>query len=232
MLQIISNGWNTQGILQDDPTSKDVERSMLSELPWDPFVNGIIQTFHDSINLYLMLEFVPCGTLRSLIQKRAPFDPATALFYFANIVCALQYLEVYGIIHRDIKPENLLVGAEGYLCLADFGSAAKVFEKGGWIAHGTTAYMAPEVVASAGQSERIWSGIDWWSSGCVLYEMITRKMVSSFLVVGNKQILNLMRSYSVDIRRKPPLKNCCLVIMTGHPRSELEKKSDPSSPAC
>ncbi|KAF8234854.1 kinase-like protein [Tricholoma matsutake] len=162
---------------RDDPTSKDVERSMLSELPWDPFVNGIIQTFHDSINLYLMLEFVPCGTLRSLIQKRAPFDPATALFYFANIVCALQYLEVYGIIHRDIKPENLLVGAEGYLCLADFGSAAKVFEKGGWIAHGTTAYMAPEVVASAGQSERIWSGIDWWSSGCVLYEMITRKML-------------------------------------------------------
>jgi len=155
-----------------------VERSLLSELPWNPFVNGIIQTFYDTRNLYLMLELIPCGTLRSLIQKRAPFDPATAVFYFANIVCALCFLEQHGIIHRDIKPDNILVDADGYLCLADFGTAAKEFEETMWLMMGTVAYMAPESVASVGQSERTRSGIDWWSSGCVLYEMITKKMAS------------------------------------------------------
>jgi serine/threonine protein kinase len=153
-----------------------VERSVLAELPWDPFVNGIVQTFHDARNLYLRLEHVPCGTLRSLIQKRAPFDPATLTFYFANIVCALHFLEIYGIAHRDIKPDNILVGADGYLCLADFGSAARSSAQGGWLMIGTAAYMAPEVIASVGQSQLTWSGIDWWSSGCVLYEMITKKM--------------------------------------------------------
>lgn len=158
------------------PTEKDVERSVLTALPWNPFVNGIVQTFYDTRNLYLMLELVPCGTLRSLIQKHAPLDSAALTFYFANIVCGLDFLEIYGIAHRDIKPENILVGADGYLSLADFGSAARSSEQSGWLMVGTTAYMAPEVIVSVGQSERTWAGIDWWSSGCVLYEMITKKM--------------------------------------------------------
>ena len=142
-------------------------------------MNGIVQTFYDARNLYLMLELVPCGTLRSLMQKRAPFDPAALTFYFANIICGLHFLEIYDIAHRDIKPENILVGADGYLSLADFGSAARFSDQSGWLMVGTAAYMAPEVIAPVGQSERTWTGIDWWSSGCVLYEMITKKMACS-----------------------------------------------------
>jgi serine/threonine protein kinase len=211
---------------------KDVERSILSELPWDPYVNGMVQTFHDTRNLYLMLEFVPCGTLRSIIQKRAPLDLATATFYFANIVCALHYLELYGIMHRDIKPDNILVGADGYLCLADFGTAAKLTEESGWQLNGTAAYMAPEVIASVGQSQRIWSGVDWWSSGCVLHEMITKKMASPpFRSPGIFTNIEFYRHF-LDVQRKPPLIKWCLAIMIGLPWSELGKTSNPSSPAC
>jgi serine/threonine protein kinase len=147
------------------------------DLPWNPFVNGVLQAFHDARNLYLMLELIPCGTLRSLLQKRAPFNPATTAFYFANIVCGLSFLEFHGIIHRDIKPENILLGPDGYLCLADFGSAAREETEDDWLMVGTPTYMAPESFTPQGQSERLYSGIDWWSAGCVLYEMITRKMV-------------------------------------------------------
>lgn len=169
---------------------KDVERSILCTLPWDPFVNGMVQTFYDSRNLYLMLEFIPSGTLRSLIQKRAPFDPAAVAFYFANIVCALDFLEMCGVVHRDIKPDNILVGADGYLCLADFGSAARPTDRSGWQMNGTAAYMAPETVAPTGQSECIWSGVDWWSSGCILYEMITKKMVS-FQLIDSRILIHI-----------------------------------------
>jgi serine/threonine protein kinase len=163
-----------------------VERSTLCELPWNPFVNGIIQTFHDARNFYLMLELVPCGTLRSLIQKRAPLDPAAITFYFANIVCGLEFLEQYAIVHRDIKPDNILVGADGYLCLADFGTAEKAYQEDleSWLMNGTASYMAPEVISPVGQTQRTWSGVDWWASGCVLYEMITRKMASPPLRIG------------------------------------------------
>lgn len=124
-----------------------------------------------------MLEHIPCGTLRSLIQKRAPFDPVTTAFYFSNIVCALAFLQKYDVIHRDLKPENVLVGADGYLCLADFGSAANEFDEDDWIMIGTPTYMAPEIFSGAEQSRRTYGAVDWWSAGCILFEMATRKMV-------------------------------------------------------
>lgn len=152
-------------------------------------MNGIIQTFHDSRNLYLMLELIPCGTLHSLIQKRAPFGPAATAFYFANIVCGLNFLENHDIIHRDIKPDNILVGPDGYLCLADFGSAARGSEENDWLMVGTPTYMAPESFSPQGQSQRVYTGVDWWSSGCVLYEMITRKMVRLLFLSSEKTTL-------------------------------------------
>ncbi|KAF8077792.1 kinase-like domain-containing protein, partial [Lyophyllum atratum] len=155
---------------------KNIERSILAELPWNQFVAGIIQTFKDPESLYMMLELIPCGTLRSLIQKRAPLDPSANAFYFANIVAGLSFLEEQNLRHRDLKPENILVGADGYLVIADFGTVARLDEENDWIMIGSPAYMAPELSSFDKQTRPTYLGVDWWSAGAILYEMTYRKL--------------------------------------------------------
>ncbi|KIM49359.1 hypothetical protein M413DRAFT_44499, partial [Hebeloma cylindrosporum] len=156
--------------------TKDLERGNLASIPWNPFVAGIFQTFHDSQKLYMALEFIPGLTLRSrLRQIKGGFKHNEANFYFANIICAIEFLHAEGIVHRDIKPDNILLGPDGYLCLTDFGSSAKLSQlDGSWTETGTIYYMAPECQVGARHEPRdIPEAIDWWSSGCVLYEMVT-----------------------------------------------------------
>ena len=157
---------------------KDIERIKLVGIDWNPFIVGIVHALDDSRNLYLMQEAIPCGTLHSLIQQRAPFDSATASFYFSNIVCALAFLEKEDIVHRDIKPENILVARDGYLVLTDFGSSSKTDDLTNWLLQGTPIYMSPESRQNMPLEEDLRLARDWWSSGCVLYEMVTRKVVS------------------------------------------------------
>ena len=67
----------------------------------------------------MLLEYVPGGELFSLLRKQHKFERAAAIFYAAEIVCALDYLHSLRIVYRDLKPENLLLDAEGHLKLTD-----------------------------------------------------------------------------------------------------------------
>ncbi|KAK7040907.1 hypothetical protein VNI00_009503 [Paramarasmius palmivorus] len=104
---------------------KNGERSALTNLPWNPFITGLIATFIDPQNVYLALEFIPSGTLRSVIEEHAPLSIPATQFYFCGIAAGLAFLHDHDIVHRDVKPENILIGAGGYPVLADFGSARK-----------------------------------------------------------------------------------------------------------
>ena len=86
-----------------------------------------------------------------------------------EIVLALDYLHSKGIAYRDLKPENLLIAGDGHLKITDFGFAKKIKEGArSFTLCGTPEYLAPEVIMNLGHNQ----GVDWWSLGVLLYEMI------------------------------------------------------------
>ena len=82
------------------------------------------------------------------------------------IVAAFEYLHDKRIVYRDLKPENLMVDADGYLKLIDFGFAKRVEDKT-WTVCGTPEYMAPEIILNRGHDK----AADWWTLGILIYEM-------------------------------------------------------------
>ncbi|KAF2292260.1 hypothetical protein GH714_018284 [Hevea brasiliensis] len=56
----------------------------------------------------LVMEFCPGGDLHTLRQRQPGkyFPEHAARFYVAEVLLALEYLHMLGIIYRDLKPEN------------------------------------------------------------------------------------------------------------------------------
>ncbi|KAE8280197.1 cGMP-dependent protein kinase 2 [Larimichthys crocea] len=103
---------------------------------------------------------------------RSYFDDTTARFCAGCVLEAFDYLHTMGIVYRDLKPENLLLDAEGYVKMADFGFAKKIgLGKKTWTFCGTPEYVAPEVIMNKGHD----FGADCWSLGILIFELLTGK---------------------------------------------------------
>ncbi|OSX65555.1 hypothetical protein POSPLADRAFT_1044899 [Postia placenta MAD-698-R-SB12] len=166
--------YNATPLAPSSKDSRNAERRFLAELPWHPFINGIMDAFDDDRNLYLMLELAPCESLHKYLRrKRDPIPSAHARFYFSNIVLGLEFLHSRDIVHRDLKPGNILMGADGYLMIGDFGCATHISEGGRWQGIGTRFYMAPEVNSAVRTTPEACHFIDWWAAAVILYEMVT-----------------------------------------------------------
>ncbi|GMF27484.1 unnamed protein product [Phytophthora fragariaefolia] len=92
-------------------------------------------------------------------------------FYAACVVSALEYLHGRGVLYRDLKLENLVLDADGYAKLIDFGlakpNATRTSERSSTMC-GSAEYMAPEILQHKPYDQRV----DIWSFGILLYEML------------------------------------------------------------
>jgi eukaryotic-like serine/threonine-protein kinase len=70
---------------------------------------------------FIVMELIEGRTLRALAAE--PVSHTTLVQLGAQIARALRVAHAAGIVHRDIKPENVMVRADGYVKVLDFGLA-------------------------------------------------------------------------------------------------------------
>ena len=124
-----------------------------------------------STALHVMMEYVPGGSISSLLAKLGAFGEPIIRLYTTQICAGLRYLHGMNILHRDIKGGNCLVGLDGTVKLADFGCSVNLsVESGGDVnsVTGTSLWMSPEAVKCG---EGITLASDIWSLGCTIVEM-------------------------------------------------------------
>nr|XP_006196174.1 mitogen-activated protein kinase kinase kinase 19 isoform X1 [Vicugna pacos] len=127
----------------------------------------------------IFMEFVPGGSISSIINRFGPLPEMVFCKYTKQILQGVAYLHENCVVHRDIKGNNVMLMPTGIIKLIDFGCAKRL----AWAGlngthsdmlksmHGTPYWMAPEVINESGYGRKS----DIWSTGCTVFEMATGK---------------------------------------------------------
>jgi len=149
------------------------EAKSLAKLSHPNIVNILDYGEHEEMP-YLVMEFLPGGTLKQKLGQAIPWQES--IHTLLPIAKGLSYAHQHGIIHRDVKPSNIMLQETKAAVLTDFG-IAKLLEgvegqtlTGSGVGIGTPEYMAPEQGIGA---HTIDARADIYSLGIVLYEMVT-----------------------------------------------------------
>lgn len=149
------------------------ERQVLTIID-HPFLIKLYHAFQTKSYLCFVMEFAEGGEIYHHLSKCNQFPIRRSRLYGAEITSAFSYLHGRNIIYRDLKLENLLLDSEGHIKITDFG-LCKVLntpDRSTRTFCGTPEYLAPEVL----DDEHYGFGVDWWSLGIVLHEMIVGKL--------------------------------------------------------
>lgn len=127
--------------------------------------------------------------MKSLASKTDHLPMYMLIFYWMEMLYAVQQIHENGIIHSDLKPANFLK-AQGGIKLIDFGIASSIQSEATSVikdvARGSFNYISPESLNDQGSSNvnsprygthqyKISYKTDVWSLGCILYELVYKK---------------------------------------------------------
>lgn len=157
---------------EDGEVPEEVQRecSLLKDID-HPFIMTQVNTFETKKSVYILTELITGGELHGAIREiPTVLSRAQAQFYTGSLVIVLEELSERNLVYRDLKPENVMLDAQGYLKLIDFGIAKKLpdGESKTFTMIGTPHYMAPEVMRGHGYGTEV----DLWSMGVMLFEFV------------------------------------------------------------
>ncbi|CAK4248092.1 unnamed protein product [Aphanomyces euteiches] len=171
-----------------------------------PFILKLHHTYKDECYVYFLLELALGGELFTFLRRRERFDEASARFYVASVVLAFDHMHHKSIAYRDLKPENLILDAQGFLKVVDFG-LAKVVPERTWTLCGTPDYLAPEIILNRGHDK----AVDYWALGILIYELIAGTVpfyaddpmqVYSLVLTGNIKFPAFFSRTCIDLVQK------------------------------
>ncbi|THF98627.1 hypothetical protein TEA_008893 [Camellia sinensis var. sinensis] len=139
-------------------------------------LEGLV-TSRMSCSLYLVFEYMEHDLAGLAASPDIKFTEAQVKCYMHQLLSGLEHCHNRGVLHRDIKGSNLLIDNGGMLKIADFGLATIVNPNH---KHPLTSrvvtlwYRAPELLLGATDYS---VGIDLWSAGCILAELLAGKPI-------------------------------------------------------
>ncbi len=144
-----------------------------------PNIITIYETGHAPEGRYIVMELVEGRTLRELVREGLEWERARDIG--RQVAEALTVAHAAQIVHRDVKPDNVMVRADGYVKVLDFGlarlekiekdgaSVTVSFATGAGLVLGTIGYMSPEQA----QGQAVTTASDVFALGVILYEAFT-----------------------------------------------------------
>jgi serine/threonine protein kinase len=136
-----------------------------------PGIVGVYEYGQDGDMAFIVMEYVDGKELKRLLAEGKRLEPIEVFEIMKQLLAALDYSHKQGVVHRDIKPANLMILPGPKVKVMDFGIArleSSSLTQAGTVV-GTPTHMAPEQLMGLPADGRA----DLWSSGVILYELLT-----------------------------------------------------------
>ncbi|KAI3361916.1 hypothetical protein L3Q82_012186 [Scortum barcoo] len=134
-----------------------------------PFLVNLYGCFQTADHVCFVMAYSPGGDLMTHIHTSI-FTEEQAKFYSSCVLLGLEFLHQNKIVYRDLKLDNLLMDADGFVRIADFGLCKEGMGYGDRTSTfcGTPEFLAPEVLTDNNYTR----SVDWWGLGVLIYEML------------------------------------------------------------
>uniref|UniRef100_A0A8D0CQY6 protein kinase C n=1 Tax=Sander lucioperca TaxID=283035 RepID=A0A8D0CQY6_SANLU len=134
-----------------------------------PFLVNLYGCFQTADHVCFVMAYSPGGDLMTHIHTSV-FTEKQAWFYSSCVLLGLEFLHQNKIVYRDLKLDNLLMDADGFVRIADFGLCKEGMGHGDRTTTfcGTPEFLAPEVLTDNNYTR----SVDWWGLGVLIYEML------------------------------------------------------------
>jgi WD40 repeat protein len=219
---------SVNGKNKNDIDAIENELLLMHYLGLNPNILHSYGFWKDQHTLHIVLEFSPFGSLADILYNETypDFTVRLILGWLSDLALALEFIHSKKVKHRDVKSENLLVFPDMKVKLCDFGLAkqhSSYKHSASKSSSGTTAFMAPEVMARKGSS----FASDIYSLAMTFYQMIMRRVPSMdkssealITMAVNKTRVEFPSEKFPHLDRIQLLLTCCI---------ELDPSSRPSS---